>query len=165
MFTMPANSYDLQDSSFDAGRVADERFFGSKSNQFYHYLINYNSSEKQTDSNANYLDNLLLRFNSTFNKTDFTSRLINEKVCSFGQTSIELIDCLQYQSASVSIVTSDTVVFKINLTQNLEVIIVKTFDESEEDDEPIITLLEGRSIIFQNRLSVKSLVENILVSS
>lgn len=165
MFTMPVNSYDIQESYLDVGRFADECFFGSKGNQSYQYVISYNFSEEQTDSNAIYFDNLLFRFRSTYVKTDFASQFISQKVLSFGQNSIELIDSLQYQGASVSIVTSDTVVFNINLTPNLEIIIVKSFDESEENDEPIITLLEGKNIIFQNRFSVQTLVENVLASS
>jgi len=165
MFTIPLNSYDIQDSDLDVGRIADECFFGSKGNQSYQYVINYNSSEEQTDSNAIYLNNLLFKFISTCFKTDFSSQFISQRVLTFGQNSIELIDSLQYQKASVSIVTSDTVVFNINLTPNLEIIIVKSFDESEENDEPVITLLEGKNIIFQNRFSVQTLVENILASS
>jgi hypothetical protein len=165
MFTMAMNSNDFQETSFDAGKLADEYFFGSRCNQFYQYVVDYNSTDKQTYSNANYLDNLFLKFTTTLSKTNFTSSTIFQKIFSFGETSIELIDSLQYQSASVSVVTSDTVVFKINLTQNLEIIIVKTFDELDEDDDPIVTLLEGKSIIFQNRLSVKTLVENIFASS
>lgn len=166
MFTIAINPSDFQETLFDPGKSADEQFFGSKCRHEYQYGIEYNSKYEQTVSNAKYLNNLLDKFVGTLHKKNLTNQILFQKMYSYGVTSIELLDDLPYQSATVSIVTEDTIVFKIVMSQNLEIIIVKSFDEAEVDeDEPIITLLEGKSIIFQNRLSISTLVENLLVST
>ncbi len=157
---------DYQVAFINPGKSADEQFLGSKSRQSNQYAVYFNPNNEQTVSNAKYLNNLLDKFVGTLHKKNLTNQILFQKMYSYGVTSIELLDDLPYQSATVSIVTEDTIVFKIVMSQNLEIIIVKSFDEAEVDeDEPIITLLEGKSIIFQNRLSISTLVENLLVST
>lgn len=92
--------------------------------------------------------------NSVFNKLQY-----------YALNTYDLLSQLSYKNIVVKIVDNDVVVFTIEYSDTLEILIVRSFEddiESEDDHNPIITLMEGKCIIFQNRLSIDNLVKSLL---
>lgn len=152
-----AASYDLSSVG-----ITEKLFVGSKNKHVYSISSN-NPFEYFSLLLSKYQNNALIqKLKQELEKDENISAYNYELMFSFGEETIYKLLNLAFQSASISVISSDIVAFKVIYKENLEILIVKSFEEGSDDTlDPVVTLLQKNEIIFQDRLPIEILVSSI----